>query len=131
MKISNFPSQDFLLRWMEKRISLLGYESAMSESSNSQAIIDFITGPGPKTLCIATDKSTFNFSCYETGKSELQQVDLCAYFLRQSIENTGILMKENVDREVQYGTVGGNGLSLAVFNRIMRGGLTLACVVHL
>jgi hypothetical protein len=112
---------DFLIRWMEKKVAILGYGSASSDPESQAAIIDFISGAGPKTLCITKTGAAFKFWCYDTGKGEIQQEDLCAYFLRQGVENKVGLSKENIDREVQYGTVGGNGLSLSVFNRIMRG----------
>jgi hypothetical protein len=43
---------DFLMRWIEKRISLLGYEysSTGENDANTKAIVEFISSHEPQTL---------------------------------------------------------------------------------
>ena len=43
---------DFLMRWIEKRISLLGYEynSTWENDANTKAIVEFISSHEPQTL---------------------------------------------------------------------------------
>lgn len=80
-------------------------------------IVEFITGLGPKTLSVNKTANGIAFTCDDVGK-ELKQEGLCAYFLRST---TDILTKETVNKLVQYGTVGGKGLTLTAFERMMRG----------
>jgi len=110
---------DFLLTWMRKKLNLLGFpEQSWDVESGHGVIIEFITGLGPKTLSIV--KSPANkvyFVCEQLSKNTLEK-ELCGYFLRS---NSVPLSKDNIQREIQYGTVGGKGLSLIAFERIMKG----------
>jgi len=105
-------SYDFLVTWIESRIQLLGFEGAFSEPSNS-SLIDFITGDGPKLLSLSQDARDDKIHLSIDFISSMN-----AYFIRP---NVGALSKENISKNVQYGTVGGSGLSISALERIMKG----------
>lgn len=111
-------SYDYLLSWMVQRINLLGFpESTWDAETGNSVIIDFITGLGPKTLSIFQDGDIYRFICEDITKNILDR-NPCAYFLRS---NATHLSKDNVNREVQYGSIGGKGLTLVAFERMMKG----------
>jgi dynein heavy chain, axonemal len=109
---------DLFLTWMVQRLTLLGYpEEKWDPSSGNTVIVDFVSGLGPKTLSVSTSENGVTFAVDDMSKSG-KQSGLVAYFLRNS---SVMLTKENVNKEIQYGTIGGKGLSLVAFERIMKG----------
>lgn len=110
-------SYDYLLNWMNSRIELLGINADSQAEEVTSVIVEFITGVGPKTMCVLKEGDSFRFVCEEIGKFVLNR-GLHAYFLRSNPTN---LTKENALKEVQYGTIGGKGLSLVAFERVMKG----------
>ena len=112
---------DFLISWMDSRIKLLGYEYIHQEGTEN-AVISFVTGLEPRTLCIYKKNGKFSFVSSPANANFEEKEGFAAYFIRQSSTgNKMLLTKDNINREVQYGTVGGKGLSLAAFGRVMRG----------
>ena len=108
---------DYLISWMSQRLDMLGYAESSWEDGGNTAVVDFISGSGPKTLSICTSNSKISMSCDELGQ-QVKMKNLSAYFLRPS---SGGLSKENVSKEVQFGSVGGKGLSMTSLKRIMEG----------
>lgn len=104
---------------MTEKVTLLGFpETNWNPEDGHGVIVDFITGLGPKTLSIVKDDGDrVRFICEEIGKNILDR-GLVAYFIRS---NPIALRKDNVKREVQYGSIGGKGLSLLGFERVMKG----------
>ena len=117
-------SFDFLLKWMNQRIKLLGYqyESKGPSDPNDKALVSFITEVQPMTFVIIKDNGEVHFQCTTVGQANMIQPGLCAYFLRQNITGKSTpLTQNNVDNEVQYGNLGGKGLSIVAFERVMKG----------
>lgn len=111
-------SYDFLLYWMRQRLNILNFpESSWDADQGNAVIVDFITGLGPKTMTVFRDGEVFRFICEDISKYVLDKNPI-AYFLRS---NPVHLSKENVSKEVQYGSVGGRGLTLVAFERMMKG----------
>lgn len=115
---------DYLLTWIIQRLTLLGYPESTwiptisnDANTNHTVIVDFVSGYGPKTMTVKKINEGIVFSCDSLNESS-KQLDLCAYFLRN---NSILLTKENVNKEVQYGSIGGKGLSLVALERIMKG----------
>lgn len=121
---------DHLLSWMKQRLNLLGYPesswispsatdgSSSSSSPHQTVIVDFVSGYGPKMMLVKrVQQDAIVFSCNEL-KNELAGNNLCAYFIRNSAV---LLTKDNVSREIQFGSIGGRGLSLIAFERVMKG----------
>ena len=108
---------DYLISWVSQRLDMLGYKESTWEEGGSATIIDFISGSGPKTLSVCTNSNKVALICDETGQ-EVRMKNLCAYFLRPS---TGALSKENISKEIQFGSVGGKGLSMNTLKRMMEG----------
>lgn len=114
---------DTLIHWVTSRLNLLGYpQSSWSESTNTKngmaAVIEFVTGPGSKTLSVVKESGSVRISCSTSSQGGIQYEDgLCAYMLRPSIVE---LTKDNINKEIQYGSIGGNGLSLSAFERVMK-----------
>ncbi len=111
---------DYLLTWMTEKLSLLGFiENTWNPEDGHGVIVEFITGLGPKTLSIVRDAegNKVRFICEDIGKNILDR-GLVAYFIRA---NATALNRDNVKREVQYGSIGGKGVSLLGFERIMKG----------
>ena len=129
--------------------SLSEYDKEML-INNRSSIIEFVSGPGPKALSVVKEKpsagSGMFIRIYCDPSSPVVRHDLpgiCAFMLRQGGGTTGIngstqpaqvsfnsndvLTRENIDKEVQYGTVSsgnkteGLGLSLAGLERVMKG----------
>lgn len=137
---SKSANYDHLLNWMMSRIGLLEIVSNDKEALTN-VLVEFITGLGPKTLCIlkqtpsarnapsvADDEDmpalrapapapVYTFVCQEIDKFALSH-GLCGYFLRS---NHTPLTRDNIQKEVQYGTIGPHGLTLEAFERIMKG----------
>ena len=93
---------DYLISWVSQRLDMLGYKESTWEDSGNATVIDFISGTGPKTLSVCTNSNKVALICDETGQ-EVRMKNLCAYFLRPS---SGILSKENISKEIQFGSVG-------------------------
>lgn len=110
---------DHLINWVIQKLSILGYpeQTWATDAGNSSVIIDFITGEGPKALSVVSGENGVSMSCDDTGQG-VKVSGLCAYFLRPSSET---LSTENVRKEIQYGSVGGKGLSLTAFEHVMKG----------
>ena len=114
---------DFMVRWIVQCMGLMGFEESSFDKTNggTEAIVNFVTGNGPKTLSILDNGSASEFriklQCDDLSKG-LDLPNLKAYLLRSG---TGLLSKKNITKEVQYGTVGGKGLSLTAFTRLMKG----------
>ena len=109
--------QIYLVAWVSQRLDMLGYKESTWEEGGSSSITDFISGIGPKTLSVCTNSSKVAVICDETGQ-EVRMKNLCAYFLRPS---SGALSKDNISKEIQFGSVGGKGLSMNTLKRIMEG----------
>ena len=122
---------DALISWVWKKLEILGYsessfvntdEEKVDQKSvtNNNAIIEFITGEFTKTLTVvrlANEKAKFKLICDENNNS-IRLKTVSAYFLRPT---TSILNLSNVDKEVQYGNISSNGLSLSALERTMKG----------
>lgn len=111
---------DFLILFVTDRLKLLGYPESTwngDTASGTSSIIDFITGEGPKTLSVLkSDNNTVKLECNNNGQS-VNTSGLCAYLLRPS---NLPLNKENSKKEIQYGSVGENGLSMKGLERVMK-----------
>jgi dynein heavy chain len=109
---------DQLLAWLEKRLTLLGYPpDSWAPGMGNSVLIEFVSGLGPKTLSVVSTEDGIVFSVDSMDK-DAKSSSLVAYFLRNSSVH---LKKENLTKEMQYGTIGGKGLSLITFERIMKG----------
>eukprot|EP00981_Chlorochromonas_danica_P004175 scaffold838_cov160-Ochromonas_danica.AAC.12 len=114
---------DFLLSWVTNRLSLLGIPESLWTSNEkdgvTSVIIEFITGLGPKTLCVLKTEEAggYRLVCEDISKFVIDR-GLFAYFLRP---NAVAITRDNVQKEVQYGMIGGKGLSLLAFERVMKG----------
>eukprot|EP01035_Chromulina_nebulosa_P017108 gene17108-22622_t len=119
---------DNLFIWVKKRLEILGYHEAMWSISSTQAIVDFISGEGNKTLSVTElnpkDSTKNSSNEYKIQiKCDLEEfsappIGTNAYFLRVVPDN---LTTGNIDKCIQYGTIGGSGLSLESLERIMKG----------
>jgi len=121
---------DYLIAWTQRRMALIGFDDAARDDAGQSAIVNFITGEGTKTLYICRTSSGVTFSVHSSGASSSAPAleGLRAYFLRTSI---GFLTTDNVDREVQYGSVSsqgsGSGVAqvgagvLVMLERLMKG----------
>lgn len=110
---------DELIAWLEQRLTLLGYSSEKwVPGIGNSTLVEFVSGLGPKTLSVINAEEGISFSVDTLTNDASKQTGLVAYFLRNS---SVILKKENINKEIQYGTIGGNGLSLINFERIMKG----------
>jgi len=116
---------DTLITWVTERLNLLGYPNSCwlnSGDSSNNAIINFITGDGPKTLSVikVNDSSTKDFNvqlhCMSTA-NEVSIQGLVAYLIRST---SASLSKENIHKEIQFGSVSGAGLSINTFERVMK-----------
>jgi dynein heavy chain len=96
---------------------MLGYRESTWDEGGSTVVIDFISGIGPKTLSVCSNNNKVTLACDETGQ-EVKMKNLCAYFLRPS---TGVITKETVCKEIQFGSVGDKGLSMNTLKRVMEG----------
>ena len=117
LTISVLMDYDYLTSWVTQRLDMLGYPESKWEDGGDSAVVDFISGSGPKTLSICANNGYFSLTCDETGQ-QVKMKNLSAYFLRPSV---GGLSKENMSKEVQFGSVGGKGLSMNTLKRIMEG----------
>jgi dynein heavy chain len=109
---------DQLLAWLEKRLTLLGYPpDSWAPGMGNSVLVEFVSGLGPKTLSVVSTEDGIVFSVDSMDK-DAKSSSLVAYFLRNSSVH---LKKENLTKEMQYGTIGGKGLSLITFERIMKG----------
>lgn len=110
---------DYLIDWLNQKMTLLGYGEASWDpaAGNSAVVLDFISGEGPKALSVVMQEHGAVMSCDDSGQG-VKVSGLSAYFLRPSSEP---LTSENVRKEVQYGTVGGKGLSLTALEHVMKG----------
>jgi hypothetical protein len=123
---ANDPAKsfDFLFEWMVNRITLLGFEytSKGPNDPNTQAITTFLTDAQLRTFVIIKQGDELLFQSLPLGQGNMTQAGLCAYFLRQNLTGKEVpLTQNNVEKEVQYGTIGGKGLSIAAFERVMKG----------
>ena len=157
---------DHLITWISQRLAILGYpESSWAGSASSTlsdyekemgqnnraSIIEFLSGPGPKSLSVVKEKiastSAFKLRLYCDSSSPVVRYNdpgICAFMLRQGggtagtsnassipgaviLSNADVLTRDNIDKEVQYGTVSSGskteaqGLSLAGLERVMKG----------
>lgn len=108
---------DYLISWMSQRLDMLGYKESTWEDGSNTVLIDFISGIGPKTLSVCSNENKILLICDETGQ-EIRIKNLNAYFLRPSVN---IINKENISKEIQFGTVGKKGLSMNTLKRLMDG----------
>ena len=106
---------DYLISWMNQKLGVLGYHANSWTEDGNSAIINFITGDGPKTLSVIRNKGTISLVC-DDNRPEVQPIGLCAYFLRP---NMITLSRENVMQEVQYGSI--SGASFLALERLMKG----------
>lgn len=106
-----------LVSWMEQRLELLGLpKSTWNKESFNDCLPIFVGGYGPKTLSIVKKDNVC--ICSDNIERDVKDDGFCAYFLKT---NYDMLNLENVNKEIQYGSVGGKGLSLIVFERVMKG----------
>jgi len=110
---------DSVIQWTSQCLNLLGYdESTYDRVAGSAAIASFVSGTGPKTLAVVGTATGVRLSCEEDILKGLELKHLKAYLLRSS---RSYLTRESIAKEVQYGTVGGKGLTLSAFTRLMKG----------
>ena len=113
---------DYLISWVTQRLGTLGFPESTWLEGGTAAIMEFVSGSGPKTLSIVYSgpgKSGDNVSLVvdESGQ-EVKTQNLRAYFLRP---NESIVTRDNVRAEIQCGSVAGKGLSMVSLKRIMEG----------
>jgi hypothetical protein len=111
---------DSLLAWIVSRLEALGV-SVNSTSDDIKVLIDFVTGDVPKVLSILRSSSTpngYEITCGNQVKLPSVSIPLYAYFIKS---NSGQLDIKSINKDVQYGTVGSQGLSIAAFERLMKG----------
>ena len=110
---------DYLISWVIQRINLLSLDFEEDKSQikilNNDVIVDFVTGQGPKLInIIVSNSNSREFVLHNEFKE-----DMVAYFLRS--ENT-TLTRQNIDKLVQYGTIGGAApFSIIGLERVMKG----------
>ena len=116
------PDTDAVIAWVSQCLTMLGFaDASYDKTSGTEAIVNFVHGSGPKTLVVCASESTdfaVNLSCSDDILKALELKKLRAYLLRPG---HGFLSRDNVAKEVQYGTVGGKGLTLSAFTRLMKG----------
>ena len=103
---------DSLITWIVQKLQSLGFEGNRSDESNT-ALIEFITGDGPKLLSVTTDPSADSLVLSVEFTTTMN-----AYFIRHSVDT---LTKNNISKNIQFGTVGGSGLSMLALDRLMKG----------
>lgn len=111
---------DVLVKWIVDKLDGLGYpQSTWSDDESQVSLIDFVSGEGPKTLSVISTEvpETYRLVCDESGHA-VRVKGLAAYFLRAGV---AVLERENISREVQFGTVAGTGLNLLSLERVMKG----------
>jgi dynein heavy chain, axonemal len=112
---------DNLFNWIVERSDILGYKINTwgRDSANSQAISEFLSGQGPKTLSICQDEALqLSLVCSDVISISAPPTGIKAYFIRSS---QSILTAESIHKSVMYGTVGGSGLTIASLERFMKG----------
>ena len=114
-------SFDSLISWVGQKLKLFELELTWTDESNA-AVIDFLSDAGPKTLSVVKvengdEAAQIRLSCDSMGR-QVEVAGLVAYFLRPGSADVDI---KNIGNEVQYGTIGKGGLSLAAFERVMKG----------
>ena len=111
-----------LLTWLIEKIEILGYPENKWElsidRSQPQVLLEFISGNGPKTLSILKAPGGITFATTQPGQGLKISNGIVAYFLRP---NSTDLTLENIRKEIQYGTVGDKGLSMASLEIMMKG----------
>ncbi|KAJ1443008.1 dynein heavy chain, N-terminal region 1-domain-containing protein [Ochromonadaceae sp. CCMP2298] len=107
---------DFLLTWMGQRLNLLDHPEDTWQGGHT-VIVEFVSGLGPKTMSVLKTDSGVRFSA-DTLSHDVREDGLLAFFIRNSSVR---LSKENVNKEIQFGSIGGRGLSLVAFERLMKG----------
>jgi len=110
---------DLLIAWVAARLGNLGFGAATKNASNNEAVIRFITGEGPKTLSVVLSEGGDAVLTCTTLSKDLKLDGLRAYFLRAAGDVA--LTMATIDSKVQYGTVGGKGLSMTALERVMKG----------
>jgi hypothetical protein len=108
---------DFLLTWMGQRLALLDHPEEKWSSDGNSVIVEFVSGLGPKTMSVLRREGGVKFSA-DTLSTDVREDGLLAFFIRNSSVR---LSKENVNKEIQFGSIGGRGLSLVAFERLMKG----------
>ena len=113
---------DYLITWVTSRLGALGFSEASWTEGGTAAIMEFVTGVGPKTLSVVFagaskvgDRVTLMVD--ESGH-EVKTHNLRAYFLRPT---EAVLNRDNAKAEIQFGTVAGKGLSMVSLKRVMEG----------
>ena len=106
---------DIFVSWINLRLKVFGYEEVSQTEEGIAEITSFVSGAGPKTLSVTKNENGAVLSCDESGQ-QVELVGLAAYFLRP---NATLLTNENVDKEIQYGSV--SGVSMLSMERIMKG----------
>lgn len=111
-------NNSFLLSWIIERLNILGYaQSSWVAETGNAVIADFVGGLGPKTMSVLKTPNGIEFF-HDPLNKYVKQEGLRAYFIRNS---SVMLSRENISKEIQYGAVGGKGLSLVTFERLMKG----------
>ena len=110
---SKVGEYDALVTWVTERLGLMGLEGEeKSDRDMSGAIVDFITGEGPKVMTVVAGEETISLH------NEFRE-DMQAYMLRP---NRQVLTRDNIGNLVQYGSVGGKEpISIVVLERMMKG----------
>ena len=114
--VSLVSEYDALISWVTQRLKLLGYSSESGENVllSGGAVVDFVMGEGPKLIAVVRGKGIEGLCLYSDFRD-----DMTAFFLRSE---RAVLTKDNVDKSVQFGTIGGGAsLSVSALERMMKG----------
>ncbi len=111
---------DAVIQWLQQCLDMMGYAgSTYDKVAGQEAIVNFAHGIGPKTMAVTgLEDGMVKLTCEEDILKGFDLKNLKAYLLKSS---RGFLTRDNVAKEVQYGTVSGKGLTLSAFTRLMKG----------
>jgi dynein heavy chain, axonemal len=114
------PDADAVIAWVQQCLDMLGYGAGTyDKASGQEAIVNFTHGTGPKTLAVThVDGGGVKLSCEDDILTNIDLKNLKAYLLRST---RSFLSRDTIAKEVQYGTIGGKGLTLSAFTRLMKG----------
>lgn len=116
MKRSVVSEYDPLISWVVQRLKLIGVTDGHDPSKfySNESVIDFVTGSGPKLIAVVVSPDDQEEVNLLTDFRE----DMTGFFLRS---DSSALTRENIDRQVQFGTIGGGSLSFTALERMMKG----------
>jgi dynein heavy chain, axonemal len=115
-KRSVVSEYDPLISWVVQRLKLVGVtdESELSSFFSNESVIDFVTGSSPKLIAVVVSPDDSDKVSLFSDFRE----DMTGFFLRS---DSSPLTRENIDRQVQFGTIGGGSLSFTALERMMKG----------